>query len=230
MLWLNGAAGAGKSAIGRSVVELCLHQNIPIARFFFFRSDPSRNSVKALVATLVYQIIQTIPSIIEIVIPRIQLDPLIFNKSLQTQFEYLIFDPLRQLHSQSSSQPTLVLLFDGVDECNNELDQESLIRILASFVGTTVYPVIAFFASRPEHHISAPFRSAGISQMLCSVSLDGRYLPDQDICLYLTDSFKTIKNTHQFGHLLDSDWPSESDVEDIVIKSSGQFVYASVVE
>ncbi len=65
--------------------------------------------------------------------------------------------------------------------------------------------------------------------MLCSVSLDDPYLPDQDIRLYLTDSFNIIKSTHRFGHLLDSNWPSESDVEEIVIKSSGQFVYASVV-
>ncbi len=211
-------------------MELCLHQNIPIARFFFCRSDPSRNSIKHLVATLVYQLLQTLPALIEIVVPRIQLDPLIFNKSLQTQFEYLIFDPLRKLHCQSSYHPTLVLLFDGIDECNNEMDQGALIRILSCFVGTTVYPVIAFFASRPEHHISASFRSAaGISQMLYCISLDDRYLPDQDIRLYLIDSLHIIKSTHQFGHLLGSDWPFESDVEDIVIKSSGQFVYASVV-
>ncbi len=36
ILWLNGAAGAGKSAIARSVIDLCLEQQIVIARFFFF--------------------------------------------------------------------------------------------------------------------------------------------------------------------------------------------------
>ncbi len=36
VLWLNGAAGAGKSAIGRSIVELCTQRDIPIVRFFLF--------------------------------------------------------------------------------------------------------------------------------------------------------------------------------------------------
>ncbi len=50
MLWLNGAAGAGKSAIARSIVALCLAQNIIIARFFFFRTDAARNSLQSVVA------------------------------------------------------------------------------------------------------------------------------------------------------------------------------------
>ncbi len=61
MLWLNGAAGAGKSAIARSIVALCLARNIPIARFFFFRTDPTRNTLRPVVATLVYQLIQQLP-------------------------------------------------------------------------------------------------------------------------------------------------------------------------
>ncbi|KJA20394.1 hypothetical protein HYPSUDRAFT_142347, partial [Hypholoma sublateritium FD-334 SS-4] len=225
ILWLKGAAGAGKSAIGRSIVELCLQREIPIARFFFFRTDPSRNTVAPVIATLVHQILQCIPALTEIILPIIQSDPLIFNKSLETQFEYLVFKPLRQLHNRSLYQQTLVLLFDGLDECHNEMDQVSLIRILSSFVGTTAYPVMVFFASRAENHISVPFKSPGISQMVWPLNLDHHYSPDDDIRLFLVDSFLAIKNTHPFGHLLDNNWPSESEVEEVVIKSSGQFVY-----
>ncbi len=63
MLWLNGAAGAGKSAIARSVVELCLEQGIIIARFFFFRTDHTRNNVSPVVPTLVDQLIRGIPDL-----------------------------------------------------------------------------------------------------------------------------------------------------------------------
>ncbi|KJA22808.1 hypothetical protein HYPSUDRAFT_40588 [Hypholoma sublateritium FD-334 SS-4] len=123
VLWLNGAAGAGKSAIGRSIVELCLQRNIPIARFFFYRTDSTRNNVKPLVATLVHQLLQSIPDLTPIIIPRIQLDSLIFTKSLETQLNYLIFDPLRELKRQSKFLRTLVLFFDGVDECDDHTDQ-----------------------------------------------------------------------------------------------------------
>ncbi len=229
ILWLNGAAGAGKSAIGRSIVDLCLQQDTHIIRFFFFRTDPTRNTVASLVATLVHQLWQCIPALAEIIIAKIASDPLVFTKSLKTQFEYLIFGPLRQLHSQSLFQQTLVFLFDGLDECDSPMDQEVLIHIMSSFVGTTVYPVLAFFGSRSESHISAIFRSPDISHIVRSLTLDNHYLPDEDIYLFLNDSFSTIRKTHQFGHLLDSNWPPTTNVQTIMNKSSGQFIYASVV-
>jgi hypothetical protein len=36
--WLNGAAGAGKSAISRTVARLCEESNRLCASFFFFRA------------------------------------------------------------------------------------------------------------------------------------------------------------------------------------------------
>ncbi len=137
VLWLNGAAGAGKSAIGRSIVDRCLARNIPIARFFFFRTDSTRNNIKPLVATLLHQLLQRIPDLREIVIPIIEFDSLIFTKSLKTQFETLIFDPLRELKRKSINPHTLVLFFDGVDENNDEHDQVELIQIVADFVQST---------------------------------------------------------------------------------------------
>ena len=68
ILWLNGAAGAGKSAIGRSIVALCLEQTVPIAQFFFFRTDSTRNNLKPVVATLVHQLMETIPELRLIII------------------------------------------------------------------------------------------------------------------------------------------------------------------
>ncbi len=101
-----------------------------LARFFFFRTDATRNNVTSLVATLVYQLLQRIPDLQPIIIPRIKSDPLIFTKSLKTQFEFLLFDPLRELRRQSSHLNTLVLLFDGIDECDDKDEQANLIRII----------------------------------------------------------------------------------------------------
>ncbi len=132
MMWLNGAAGAGKSAIARSIVALCLARNNPIARFFFFRTDPTRNTLQTVVATLIYQLIIQLPHLRAIVIPRIELDPLIFTKSLETQLRYLVFEPLQQLHHERLLN-IVVLMFDGVDECNGSENQTHLIRLIANF-------------------------------------------------------------------------------------------------
>ncbi len=229
VLWLNGAAGAGKSAIGRSIVDLCLQRDIPITRFFFFRTDPKRNNVKPLVATLVYQLLQYMPDLKPIIISRIESDPLIFNKSLKTQFEFLIFGPLRKLQRNSVNLPILVILLDGVDECDDRDDQASLIRIISDLVGSGSFPAVAFFGSRAEDQISRVFRSPTVSAITRQLALDDTYLPDNDIRLFLNDSFNEIKITHSFAALIDKNWPTESDVHEVVEKSSGQFIYAAVV-
>ncbi|KJA17015.1 hypothetical protein HYPSUDRAFT_93787, partial [Hypholoma sublateritium FD-334 SS-4] len=229
VLWLNGAAGAGKSAIGRSIVELCIERNIPIARFFFFRTDSTRNNIKPLVATLVHQLLQSIPDLKPIIIPRIESDSLIFTKSLKTQFEFLIFGPLHELKRSFIHLNTLVFLFDGVDECDDKDDQADLIRIVTDFVRSNNFPAIAFFASRNEAQLTAAFRSPEVTNITLRLPLDGHYLPDNDIRLFLSDSFSKIKTTHPFGHFLDDNWPALAEVEEIVVKSSGQFIYASVV-
>ena len=46
ILWLNGAAGAGKSAIMQSIVEQLLRYSIvAVASFFFSRGDATRNTI-----------------------------------------------------------------------------------------------------------------------------------------------------------------------------------------
>ncbi|KJA14535.1 hypothetical protein HYPSUDRAFT_100180, partial [Hypholoma sublateritium FD-334 SS-4] len=77
--WLNGAAGGGKSAICQSVAELCIARGILVASFFFFRTDPTRNTILHLVATLAYQLVLLVPDIKDLIVGAIESNPLIFN-------------------------------------------------------------------------------------------------------------------------------------------------------
>ncbi|KJA23441.1 hypothetical protein HYPSUDRAFT_119133, partial [Hypholoma sublateritium FD-334 SS-4] len=227
ILWINGAAGAGKSTIGRSIVKLCLARSIPIAWFFFCRTDPTRNNIKPLVASIAHQVMQIIPELKAIIIPKIHDDPLIFKKSLLTQFKYLIFDPLRDMAKQNISHSVLVLLFDGVDELNDKDDQMNFIRTISNFMGSEGFHVIAFFGSRNEPQLASVFRSKDISRNLLQICLDHKYSSDADIRVFLNDSFSRIKETHGLRHLLKPCWPTQADVDNIVNMSSGQFTYAS---
>ena len=147
ILWLNGAAGAGKSAIARSVVDLCLRKRIAIIRFFFFRTDPTRNTTKSIAATLAYQLIKSIPALDSIITSKIQTDPLFFSESLATQLEVLIFEPLRQLHKDFPFEKAIVILLDGIDECAGDDNQNSVIRTIAEFVAEKAVPLIVIFSS-----------------------------------------------------------------------------------
>ncbi len=209
-------------------MQYCLDEDIPIARFFFFRSDPTRNTVNPVVATIVDQLIRAIPGLHPIIIPIIQEDPLIFTKSLETQFRLLVFAPLLELDNLSVAIRPPVLLFDGVDECNDYNNQISLIRVVSHFISGRAYPVIVFFASRAEPLLNAAFREPYTSKILREITLDNNYSADNCIRLFLDRSFAHIKNTHHLRHTLNPEWPSREDVEIIVSKSSRQFIFAAV--
>lgn len=226
--WLNGAAGAGKSAIAQSITELCIAHGILIASFFFFRADNTRNTINPLVATLAYQIIQLIPETKDTIVNIIEHNPLIFRQSFATQLEELIIAPLRIIQL-SGKFVKIVVVIDGVDECQGNENQRNLIRTFARLVSSVNSPIIVLFASRVETQIVPCFRSIEVSNILLQVPLDEKYLPDKDIRLFLDTGFADIKNTHFLAHLLDGKWPPEESVQDITEKSSGQFIYAAVV-
>src|SRR6266545_6285175 len=135
ILWLNGAAGSGKSCIARSVAEWCQEQDLLLASFFFLRSDSARNNVKHFVPTLAYNITQSVPDARIFMDEALLSDPHIFSKTIDIQMLRLVFEPLARLalhkfsanfhaaqvmRSSSMSGLPYVFIIDGLDEC---LDQ-----------------------------------------------------------------------------------------------------------
>ncbi|KJA20941.1 hypothetical protein HYPSUDRAFT_763649 [Hypholoma sublateritium FD-334 SS-4] len=226
--WFNGAAGAGKSAICQSIAEICIQRGIKVASFFFFRADNTRNTIDPLVATLAYQIIQLLPDTKTHIVEAIEGNPLIFEQSFEAQLDTLIVRPLCLLQV-SDPALQLLLIIDGVDECNGENTQMNLIRTLEKFLSTKNRPFIVLFSSRCENHIQMAFNSRGMNGILTQLPLDDNYQSEEDILCFLNDSFDEIKQTHPFGKSLDDHWPLPAHVDEIVEKSSGQFIYASVV-
>ncbi|KAF8198443.1 hypothetical protein BJ912DRAFT_1140004 [Pholiota molesta] len=229
LLWLNGAAGAGKSALMQSLAERCAQAAIVIATFFFFRGDSSRNTIAPLVATLVYQLIRAIPEIERDIILLIDRDPLIFDQSLESQIQYLIIQPLLRLPPHL--QRLLVVFIDGLDECNDRNVQADLIKALGSISSSGAIPVVFLISSRREPQIEAEFVQKPISKILKTLPLDNSDIEQtsDDIRRYLADKFRDIKETHLLKHYLPINWPPASSVKEIVSKSSGQFIFASVV-
>ncbi|KAF8175841.1 hypothetical protein BJ912DRAFT_1147001 [Pholiota molesta] len=233
ILWLYGPAGAGKSAILQTIAERCFERGAVLASFFFGRSDPSRNTFKPLVATIAYQIATTIPQIKPQIERAIEHDPHIFGKSLATQLQCLIVEPLKILaasgFSNDPSNCARLVLMDGLDECDDPLMQSMILRVLANALRDEKLPLIILIASRPEHHITRMFNSPPLAGLWRSLVLDHSYKPDDDIRLFLEDSFRDIKTTHPHRHLIPEAWPNPWDVTKLIRKSSGQFIYSSVV-
>jgi hypothetical protein len=231
IMWLYGAAGAGKSAIAQTIAEMCEREMMLLASFFFSRNDPSRNNVDSLIATLAYQITLNLPHVRDAILGAIEHDPLIFSKSLAVQVESLIVAPLQPLAEagffNDSSSRRLVII-DGLDECSDPKVQQNILEVLANAQQQHRLPLVFLFASRPEQQISLTFNTGLLFSITSRLALDDSYLPDDDIELFLTDKFQEIKSTHRLRAYIPLEWPLQPNVlEQLVHKSSGQFIYAS---
>ena len=200
ILWLYGPAGAGKSAILQSIAEKCAALDILLASFFFFRSDSTRNHPGSLIATIAYQIATRIPQVTSALDSAISRDPMIFKKSLDTQVQQLIVNPLRNLalsgfFKDRNTAPRLVLI-DGLDECNGHDQRRIVLLSIAKALREQIFPLIFLIASRPEEDIRLTFNSTPLSGFWSSLVLDDIFLPDLDIRLFLNDSFQEIKDSH----------------------------------
>ncbi|KAF5329677.1 hypothetical protein D9619_009207 [Psilocybe cf. subviscida] len=231
MMWLSGPAGAGKSAILQTIAERCKERGIQAANFFFFRSDPTRSTARPLVATLLHQIFKICPPARQVVASALANDPILFDASIQDQFDQLLAPALRDIPQpvESPARRPIVLLIDGLDECDSEQksSQRQIVRAFDSLLMQNNCPFLVLVASRAEPHITMAFKE--LASPVKSIFLDEQYQPEKDIRAFVTGEFARIKTSHHLSHMLSNHWPSHEDTESIVKKSSGQFIFAATV-
>lgn len=230
LFWLSGPAGTGKTAILQTVAERWKAQDIPQANFFFFRSDTSRNSLPPFVATIVHQIILLYPDLGNLVTNTLRTNPLILDSTLEDQLAQLVVKPLQAMQGFFPGCIMPILLIDGLDECESQgkHSQRQILRAFDSILSRHHPPPFRLLvASRDEFQIRAAFNDT--SCQVLPLYLDDQYSPENDIRAFVNDEFQRVKDTHPLAHTLDATWPSLEDVEGIVRKSSGQFIFAATV-
>ncbi|KAF9476832.1 hypothetical protein BDN70DRAFT_881886 [Pholiota conissans] len=179
-----------------------------------------RNTFKPLIPTIACQIAIVLPEIRPLVELVIERDPIIFDKSLATQLQSLTIQPLKDLSasgklSNPETTPRLVVI-DGLDECNDPKIQTMIVREIAHALRRFTVPPLKFLiASRPEQCIIHTFNSAALNGLWRSLVLDDTYKPDDDIRLFLTESFEEIK-TSRTSFRFPVIWPSQSDIDTLV--------------
>jgi len=235
ILWLYGPAGAGKSAIAQTIAELLEEAGLLAAAFFFSRNAPGRNDKTPLVATLVYQLIKSIPEIRLHVLKAVEQDPALFSCSIQAQIQALIIKPLNAAANDETLTPALLsrprlIILDGLDECHTTSAQTQILNAISTAIKDLNIPLCFLIASRPEHDIRQAFNDQnGLGLLSFSIALDDTYQPDDDIEVFLQSMFDEIKRNHPSRAHLPTPWPSSEDIGRLVKKSSGQFIFASTV-
>ncbi|KAF8178755.1 hypothetical protein BJ912DRAFT_1129078, partial [Pholiota molesta] len=232
ILWMYGPAGSGKTAIAQSIAEECARLGLIAASFFFWRTAIGRNDTSRFVATIAYQLSRFLPQVEEHLIAAIEQDPTIFSRSLSTQMRVLVIEPLKLAVPPESLPMPMFAVVDGVDECGpNARSQSELLHLLASLASELQdFPLIFLIACRPEYEIREAFNENLLNTLTKVLVLDNNYKPDEDIKVYFDSTFRNIYDEHRRqGRRFPSPWPTASNVDSLVSKASGQFIFAATV-
>jgi len=228
IMWLYGAAGAGKSAIARTMAEILHDRQQLLATFFFSRQDSSRNHIKSVIATLAYKVALTIPEARPLIVTAIENDPLIFHSTCAHQLKQLIIEPLRRLSQHGVVYPTVIVI-DGLDECFKHDERITLMHAISTTAGQASAPLKFLITSRPEVPITRVFNTVPLSEVSTRHSLDDEPESIEDVEYFLSAKFDEIKRTHPSRSHIPHDWPLLQVKADLVQKSSGQFIYPATI-
>jgi len=228
-MWLYGAAGAGKSAIAHTLAEICETCGWLVASFFFWKTAGERNNANRFVATIAHQIALSIPASRELIAAAVDYNPFSFKQSVDVQLNKLIIDPLEQLFSAGliSDISPLVIIIDGLDECQGGDVQSSIVKSLVAAFHPSSLRIRILIASRPEVHLQSTFNPTSMQPHLSRLALSDEYSSDEDIYRFLEDSFDKIRREHPLASYIPSPWPSAGVLCELTQKSSGQFIFAS---
>ena len=233
VLWFNGPAGSGKTAIAQSLCKLCVAAQWLAGSFFFSRYAPGRSNAEFLCPTISFALSYAIPDVGKIIDMVVANDPSIPTKALEIQLQKLILEPLQQV---SESEQPIVIIIDGLDECDGENVQSNILRLLGSvFQRPSVgrcERVCFIVTSRPEPWIHDEFTIEPLSSTTRQIFLGQTSEANDDIRTFFRVGFTEIHDSpkHRLTMLnVPKPWPSYSVVDDLVDKASGQFIYPATV-
>lgn len=224
MMWLQGPAGVGKSALAQSCAQ---EAGGKLAAAFFFSRPNSRDDSRCFFTSIAYQLATKHPSYYNKLQTKLVRDPTLVQKAIAVQFQELIALPLQELQKEGKGVDEGVIFIDGLDECDGEDAQCAIIDIVSSSVRERSTPFIWAFFSRPEPHIVARFSSHHVHELCWKLTLPISRDADGEIELYLRDGFKRIRI--QYGIPSNASWPSNGNIRELVRRSAGLFAYAASI-
>ncbi|KAF8998127.1 hypothetical protein BDQ17DRAFT_1309358, partial [Cyathus striatus] len=230
IMFLYGRPGSGKSCIARSVCHDASSEGNLGASFFFRRGTSDRNSADKLFTTIAYQLSMVNKDLGQRILAEVERDPQIVHMSLEEQFRRLIFEPCCSIPRDRLLIKAIVI--DGLDECEDEIMQVAILKLLAKAVRYEGFPLGIFMTSRPELHIREMFDTKEIIFATQVISLDRIPGVSQDIRTVLESGFTRILNDPRFRRCLKSvprPWPPPDAIKKLVQRSSCQFIYSATV-
>ncbi|KAF9446021.1 hypothetical protein P691DRAFT_709325 [Macrolepiota fuliginosa MF-IS2] len=230
IMWTNGPAGVGKSALAQTCAEK-IGKLGDLGAAFFFSEPNKRADADRFIPSIAYQLSTKFKPLANILDQKIREDPSLLSKDIEVQFKELILEPFLELRARGEKIRERLVIVDGLDECDSDDAQCAIIELVAAAVREhgDCFPLLWAFFSRPEPHIVQTFSSDIISP-ICRVAI----LPvsrdiDEEIELYLRARFEDIQKRRKVATSSSGTWPSDECILTLVDMSAGLFVYAATV-
>ncbi|KAH0834947.1 hypothetical protein J3R83DRAFT_10641 [Lanmaoa asiatica] len=225
--WLNGRPGSGKSAVSQTIAEKYASQKRLAASFFFSRRDLERRTTQHVVPTLTSQLFAFLPSIRPAVITALENDYMLPMKVLREQMEKLLLEPLSTT-TETPDGPLLIVV-DALDECDDESLVSELVALLALLSRGTLLPLRLLITSRSEPWLQSQFHQPDISALTLSLDIY-TFSAEADIRSFLRRALDDTYDQHlQVMTEVPRPWPSSDELERIVNKAGGLFIFALTV-
>jgi len=181
VMWLDGGAGSEKSLICYTVTQICIEQRRLSGSFSLRRTNakPARkHDATGLIATLIWQLLLHIPETRDHIAEKIAADMSILDRSLETQLDALLVQPLAAvaqsgLSPQDAQLGARLFVIDGLDECDDEtqcLVVESFTAALERVPESVSHKLL--FSSQSESHLVSTCRKPPTATRLRRLHLE----------------------------------------------------------
>ncbi|KAL0937155.1 vegetative incompatibility protein het-e-1 [Colletotrichum truncatum] len=233
LFWLVGPAGTGKSTIARTVADSLAIKKRLVAGYFFKRGYQGRNDTNRLFPTLAMQLADAIPPFrgcLRKSLGGLDQDS-IAKKSLESQFEKLLWLPLADLSPIDTSQPARVIIIDAVDECEHLEHLSRVFGLLSKLSSLTTVRIRVLLTSRSDPRILDAFEPLITNNFVRRLELHRAFSDDtkSDIQVFLKTKFADIKAK---GRIRQDPWPDVEELDHLVQLATTPeplFIYAATL-
>ncbi|KAG8705903.1 hypothetical protein FRC09_002701, partial [Ceratobasidium sp. 395] len=214
VLWLNGTAGTGKTTVAYSLCEYLEGSGRLSASFFCSRIHPSCRDVNRIVPSIVHQLAKQSRPFRCALLRALSQDPGVFERSVDEQFEVLMFVPLQNVAHTFDVDPVIVI--DALDQCD---DLEA--------VNWALDTVLRHVSSLPIRFLIVSYPAPGIRSRMRGLK-GAPALPE--LCLHQQDKTAVQEDikTYLTARLQHMALPA-SDLEHLLLRSGVLFGYAAAI-
>jgi hypothetical protein len=224
--WLQGAPGSGKSAISKTISETYAAKNRLGGSFFFLRGAGRRSKISRLISTLAYNLALHDTAIGACIKNVLGNDPAVRRRSMKHQVQKLIVEPIQLA---ANSRLPLVFVVDALDACGDRTMIAEFVAIVAGAFRDHRHRFRFLFTSRGKEHIRNRFTTDPVNIATCFLDLKD-FNADADLRTFYRSHFSVIyEDNRRRMRDVTLPWPSESDLDKLVQRSSGSFTFASTL-